>query len=424
VGNTALDSRLLGATDELSRRARLLHALVRAVRPPRQVWREARAAYFHDWEAKRSLADVGDNFAPALKRHAEALAPTALPIRLLDHYVEPLFVMSAGVGVGVGLLAPQAWLDNPAGGGEWLQILAIWLPLAVVGGALNLVPFSKRVQRVNTELGHLALNAAIGCLWLAVILGVDHWGAPFGLGGVTAYALSAAALTAAAMNGGLLLLIAAYVTLEYALRRLAIARHADSAFVQALLETLADLFFLDGRDHRQLGFDPRRDAVRNLETAAVTAELYLPRLLAPGDEGTAKWLGERAAEWASAVRAHKRWVLTQRARDDRAVERLRKTLAAAAHGEWTDLERRPAFQASRRSVLRMLVATTLRGASPLAAVILLRVFDVPGLDGKIGDYVLIASGAWLALSFLAQYDPLFGAKIGAAADISKTLRGG
>jgi hypothetical protein len=53
----------------------------------------------------------------------------------------------------------------------------------------------------------------------------------------------------------------------------------------------------------------------------------------------------------------------------------------------------------------------------------LRVVGVPGFDGNVGDYLLAAGGAWLALSFLAQYDPLFSAKIGAAADISKTLRG-
>jgi hypothetical protein len=106
------------------------------------------------------------------------------------------------------------------------------------------------------------------------------------------------------------------------------------------------------------------------------------------------------------------------------MDRLRRTVEAAARNEWKDLERRPAFQGSPRSRLRRFVGTTLRGATPLAAVITLRAFDVPGLDGPIGGYVLIGSGVWLVLSFLAQYDPLFGAKIGAAADISKTLRGG
>lgn len=55
---------------------------------------------------------------------------------------------------------------------------------------------------------------------------------------------------------------------------------------------------------------------------------------------------------------------------------------------------------------------------------MLRQANVPGFDGAIGDYAVIGSAVWLALSFLAQYDPLFGAKIGAAADISRTLRGG
>jgi hypothetical protein len=424
VGNTALDSRLLGAPDEPSRSARLRHAIAHAATSPREVWRFARKAYVHEWESKRSLTDVSDSAAPAIKRHAEALAPTALPIRLLDHYVEPLFVASAVAGIVVGLLVPQAWLDDPVGGGEWMQVLAVWLPLAVIGGALNLAPFSKRVQRVNTETGHLVLNLALGCLWVAVVLGVDRWGAPFGFGDATAYSVSAGALSAGVMNVGLIMLIAAYVALEYTLRRIAIKRHADSVFVQSLLEALTDVFFLDGRDYGQRGLDPRRDAMRYLETAAVSAERFLPRMLAPGDEATAKWLGERGAEWASAVRSHKRWVLTQRTKDERGVDRLRKTLEAAARGEWNDLERRPAFQASRRSMLRTLVATILRGASPLAAVIVLRALDVPGLDGEIGNYVLIGSGAWLVLSLLAQYDPLFGAKIGAAADISKTLRGG
>jgi hypothetical protein len=116
-------------------------------------------------------------------------------------------------------------------------------------------------------------------------------------------------------------------------------------------------------------------------------------------------------------------MITERARDESAVERLRGTLRAAANGDWNGVERRPAHEASRSSRLRLLLATTLRGAAPLVAVALLRLFGVPGFDGKVGDYLLAASGAWLALSFLAQYDPLFSAKIGAAADISKTLRG-
>jgi len=65
------------------------------------------------------------------------------------------------------------------------------------------------------------------------------------------------------------------------------------------------------------------------------------------------------------------------------------------------------------------LGTVLRATGP----IVLRVVGVRGFDGNVGDYLLAAGGAWLALSFLAQYDPLFSAKIGAAADISKTLRG-
>jgi hypothetical protein len=87
------------------------------------------------------------------------------------------------------------------------------------------------------------------------------------------------------------------------------------------------------------------------------------------------------------------------------------------------VERRPAQQVSRGSRLRLLGATTLRGAMPLVTAVVLRLLGVPGFDGSVGDYLLAAGGAWLALSFLAQYDPLFSAKIGAAADISKTLRG-
>jgi hypothetical protein len=56
-----------------------------------------------------------------------------LPIRLLDHYVEPLFVASAVAGIVIGLITPQAWLDDPAGGSQWLLVLAIWLPVAVIG---------------------------------------------------------------------------------------------------------------------------------------------------------------------------------------------------------------------------------------------------------------------------------------------------
>jgi hypothetical protein len=88
------------------------------------------------------------------------------------------------------------------------------------------------------------------------------------------------------------------------------------------------------------------------------------------------------------------------------------------------MESRPAVAVSRGSRVRLLLATALRGGVPLVAAIVLRQANVPGFDGAIGDYAVIGSAVWLALSFLAQYDPLFGAKIGAAADISRTLRGG
>jgi hypothetical protein len=424
VGNTALDGRLLGAPDEVTRRARLQRALARASRSPRKVWRDARIEYLREWERNRSLAEVPDAAAGALKRHAEALAPTVLPIRLLDEYVLPLKALNVIVAIVVGLLVPQAWLVGPSGTGEWLRVVLIWLPLAAVAGALTLSPFGRRADRLLGDSGKAMLVVALGCGWTAIVLMLDRWGAPFGLGNIATYALSAAALTAAALSGGLLLLVAVYVTLVYVLRRLAITKHADSAFVHTLLEALTNLFFLDGRNLDRLGFDPRREAVRSLEAAAVAAEVYLPRFLAPGDETTAAWLRERSAQWASALRAHKRWILTCRAKDEGAVDRLRGSIRAAACGDWKDLETRPAVGVSRGSRVRLLVATGLRGGIPLVIAIVLRQAGVPGFEGAIGDYAVIGSAVWLALSFLAQYDPLFGAKIGAAADISRTLRGG
>ena len=423
MGNAALESQILGASEEPSRRQRLRRWLARAARPPWKVWREVRTAYFREWEVNRSLADLPESVAPVLKRHATTLAPTALPIRLLDEYVASWLVLAALAGIAVGLTAPQAWLDRPSGGSEWMQTLAVWLPLAALAGAITLAPLTERAHRVLGQRGKFLLAAATGGIWITILISLDRWGAPFGLGGVTTYAASAAALAGATMTAGFLALIVVYVTLVYSLRRIAIARYADSVLVQSLLEAMTNLFFLDGREHEGISFDPRREAVHSLETAAVTAERYLPRLLNPGDEATATWLRERTAEWASALRGHKRWILTERARDEKAAERLRETLRAVADGDWNRVERRPAYQASRGSRVRVLMATSLRGAAPLVAAILLRVFDVPGFEGKIGDYVLVASGAWLALSFLAQYDPLFSAKIGAAADISKTLRG-
>ncbi len=424
MGNTALDGRLLGAPDELTRRARLQRALARASRPPWKVWREARIAYLREWEQNRSLAEIPDAVAGALKRHAEALAPTVLPIRLLDEYVFAVKVLNIVVAIGVGLLVPQTWLNGPSGSGDWLGVVLLWLPLAAVAGALTLFPFDRRAERLLGDAGKAMLVAGLGCAWTAIILMLHQWGAPFGLGDVAEYALSAAALTAAALSAGLLLLIAVYVTLVYVLRRLAISQHADSAFVHTLLEALTSLFFLDGRNLDRLAFDPRREAVRSLEAAAVAAEVYLPRFLEPGDETTATWLRERTAQWASALRAHKRWILTDRAKDEKAVDRLRDSLRAAACGNWKDMETRPAVGVSRGSRVRLLVATTLRGATPFVAAIVLREAGAPGFEGAIGDYAVIGGGVWLALSFLAQYDPLFGAKIGAAADISRTLRGG
>jgi hypothetical protein len=419
-----LDGRLLGPPDEVTRRARLQRAFARATRSPRKVWGDARIEYLREWERNRSLAEIPDAVSGALKRHAEALAPTVLPLRLLDEYVLLVKALNVTVAIAVGLLVPQAWLEGPSGGGEWLQVVLVWLPLAAVAGALTLSPFGRPAERLLGDSGKAMLVAGLGCAWTAIVLMLDRWGAPFGLGDVTAYALSAAALTAAALSAGLLMLILFYVALVYVLRRLAISKHADSAFVHTLLEALTNLFFLDGRSLDQLRFDPRREAVRSLEAAAVAAEVYLPRFLEPGDETTAVWLRERTAQWASALRAHKRWILTGRAKDEHAVGRLRASLKAAACGDWKDMESRPAVGVSRGSRVRVLLATALRGGLPLVAAIVLRQAGAPGFDGAIGDYAVIGSGVWVALSFLAQYDPLFGAKIGAAADISRTLRGG
>jgi hypothetical protein len=71
VGNTALDSPLLGAADRPSRSARLRHAIAQGT-SPRRVWRLARDAYVRDWESKRSLTDIADNAAPAIKRHGSS----------------------------------------------------------------------------------------------------------------------------------------------------------------------------------------------------------------------------------------------------------------------------------------------------------------------------------------------------------------
>ena len=423
MGNAALEHGLLGAPEERSRWARVARWLQRSARTPAKVRRETRSAYFHDWETSCSLADLPDGTARAVKRHAEALAPTALPIRLLDQYVGPTLLVATATGIGVGLGVAAAWLPAPRGAGEWLQVLGLWLPLALIGCTLTLAPFADHVDRYLGQRGKSTLAAAVGCLWVVAIVALDRWGAPFGLGGVARYGATSAALTAATLTVAALLLIAAYVTLAYVLRRLAIRRHADSVFVQALVDALTNLFFLDGREHDGLGLDPRREAVRSLETAAVMAERYLPRFLDPRDEATATWLRERAAQWASALRSHKRWIITERARDEDGVQRLRDTLRAAACGEWNHVDRRPAFEASRGSRVRLVLATTARGATPLVAAVVLRLLGVPGFDGNVGDYLLAAGGAWLALSFLAQYDPLFSAKIGAAADISKTLRG-
>ena len=381
------------------------------------MWSEARKDVRREWETNCSLADLPDGAARALKRHADALASTLLPIRVFDAYLQPLIAAAVVAAAAVGLALPAAWRDEPAGGG-WARVAAIWVPLFLVGVGLTLAQFTEPLRRALSDRAHVVFVTGLACLWAGIVVALREWASE-----TAGYAFTAAAVSAATLSAALLLLMVVYLTLSYVLRRVAISRHADSVFVHSLLEALTNLFFLDGRDHDRLAFDPRREAVRSLEAAAVAAEHYLPRFLDPRDEATAGWLRERSAQWASALRAHKRWILTERARDEQAVGRLRETLRAAATGQWNELERRPAFEVSRGSRLRLLGATALRGATPLAAVIVLRALGVPGLDGSAGDYVLIASGAWFALSFLAQYDPLFSTKIGAAADISKTLRG-
>jgi hypothetical protein len=397
----------------------------------RSRWRKARERESEYWDTKASLAGLRPGYPEpptpeAIRAQATLLAPTAVVQEILwwigEYIFFPALVLASVIG---GLASPSAWLDAPSGVGGWAGMLALWLPLFVLGAAIARATISDSVDEAAGPLGRFALLVAVAGIATLIVVVLDRTGAPFGLRGIWTYAASAAALSVAIALVGFVFLFAFFAAGEYALRRIAVARHPDSVLVQALLDAVSDLHMAYGSGQgARVVSDRRLSAVRSLENAAVTAERYLPRRVNPKDQATAIWLRGLGGEVASALRAHKRWIITQSVRDEAAVDRLRATLMAAAAGNWRDLERRTVYEIPRSSRLLVLLATTLRGGIPLAVVVALRAFDVRGFEGAYGDYALIVAAVWLVVSFLAQYDPLFSTKIGAVTDLSKTLRGG
>jgi hypothetical protein len=421
VGEPAIESQGSVPADAPSWRDRVEHAL--AWRPPSlgSVVRETRAAHFAEWERKAARGEIDFRH---VEGHAKALEGTTLPRLMLDAYSDSIAALLAVVATVAAFFVPLAWLDSPSGVADWAIVVVVWAVCEALVLGILVSLLTERALRALGEKGRIATYVAFALLCVGIVALLDRWDPSFGR---LVYAVSAAAMTAPLIVITVACAVLFIIAFEYALQRLAIRRHPDSVFVRATLDAVIRFSLVVNGAQRDLYW--RRDAVRQLETAAIAVE-RLPRFIRARDPATGAWMLDETAQIASALRLHKRAVLmpgagndATRARLNASLARLKQTARLASVGDWEHIERRPVPQVSRGSRLRTLIATTVVAVAPLAAVLLLR--EYAGiLNGPLGGYTVAATAVWFIVSFLARYDPLFSTKIGAVKDLSGPFAGG
>lgn len=386
---------------------------------PRAIRDRERRAYLEEIESRARLAageQPGEERLATLREHATAVAPTEVPLRLILAYLGPVLVAGTVAGIAAGIALPLLWLPGPGAVPDWLGALFVWVVLFSGVILVARVAFSI----VLALGGRAVFLLALGGLGIAACVEVDRSGLPFGLGPAEAYAATAAAATAAAVALAWLAVSVVSLGLYSLFARSSLTGHPESLLVVSLVNALAAVRAIEAGGAKAQLHDRRWRALQELERAALAAERATAKRLAPGDPATAAWLRERADGVAAALRFHKRSLLEGGPGDGTLAERLEETLEHALAERWGDLERRRPTPIAARSRARGFVSTAIRASIPLGALLVLRGFGIAD-EGALADYLLVATGAWLVLTFLAQYDPLFSAKMGSVGDLTKTL---
>jgi hypothetical protein len=154
----------------------------------------------------------------------------------------------------------------------------------------------------------------------------------------------------------------------------------------------------------------RRGLLRNLEAAAASIEVGLPRRLRSGDPASDLWLQQRATGMAASLRELKRWVATPR-EDTREIllQRIRADLLQVALGNWDALQESDSRHISLRARAGLVARDLVVAVLPLCAVLGFSRFLFwwkPALaETHVLTGLLFACAVWLIYRVIVVLDP-------------------
>jgi hypothetical protein len=164
-----------------------------------------------------------------------------------------------------------------------------------------------------------------------------------------------------------------------------------------------------------LGF--RRATMATIEGVAVRVEHDLRRQLASSDSATDQWVRETTRRIASAFRLQKRALVTPKTSTmARLITDNAQNLVYFASGNWSALPQADA-QTAPKSRAYSILRTAVAALVPLALVATgIAIGFWP--HGIVRDASVAAAVAWVVVTILASFDPLFHEKLAAI----KTVR--
>jgi hypothetical protein len=204
-------------------------------------------------------------------------------------------------------------------------------------------------------------------------------------------------------------------------------RHNPSSFAAgSLLAVLESV-------HRFANYWPvlsfKRDLIRLLETAAISARDYVPRRLSSGDWPTKEWLREEGRQVAAALRGKKRLILSADPDVQAAfVAGVASAFVSIAKGDWhavlesgpSDAEPLP----DRRRPPRWYTLVTFSIAAVPGFFLLLFAY-LPWIDVGIPRAVIDVAAVWaVATVVFRSADPHIAEKVATLQEIVRFVRGG
>ncbi|HEU0012939.1 MAG TPA: hypothetical protein VFQ45_04610 [Longimicrobium sp.] len=339
---------------------------------------------------------VREALAPRVRRFESALVPVLMRKRgaLAGVLWTSVALLVLSWVVLVPLYAPGALAQGEARL-HARAALAAGVLLPILAAAMYFV--SRRLRRWASRRAvaraMLVLCALIYLSWVAAVSDLDpaRLTADFAqaLGMVALYGIALVVLGGAAVWWTL-------CRMERWYERHACARHPDAMMVREMVSMLA---WVEEHPHAWSDLRARGRILRSLETVAYCLERQLVRHLRGHDAATERWLREKTAQRAAAVRALKRWVCLPKADTrERFVERIAGDLVRAATGDWDGLESAEVEAAGPSPVRR------LAGASASAAVIAVLYVALPGAP----DLPFDLAGASALVPFAPVLGPMLG----------------